>query len=139
MCTPILTRGDPQEQSGVLNFCGRNDTVEAELNLSPFCCVGISIFLLRGGRVPSTGWTSSGTETRWGRRKWRGSMKDIPHGRYRGRDADGVAQSEADHLMGCPDCGWFDKRDLGEVFEHIPRRVGLRTESVNISAANQLV
>ena len=66
-------------------------------------------------------------------------MKDIPHGRYRGRDADGVAQSEADQLMGCPGCGWFDMRDLGEVLEHIPRRVGLRTESVNISAANQLV
>ena len=37
----------------------------------------------------------------------------------KGRDADGIAQREADHFMKCPAFGeWFDMRDLGEVFEH---------------------
>lgn len=36
-----------------------------------------------------------------------------------GRDADGVAQTEADHYAKCPGCGqWLDMRDLGQVFEH---------------------
>jgi hypothetical protein len=37
-----------------------------------------------------------------------------------GRDADGVAQKEADHYAKCPGCGeWLDVRDLGQVFKHI--------------------
>lgn len=37
-----------------------------------------------------------------------------------GRDADGLAQTEADHYEKCPSCGkWFDLRDLKQVFEHI--------------------
>jgi hypothetical protein len=37
-----------------------------------------------------------------------------------GIDADGIAQTEADHHMKCPGCGqWFDMRELAEVFEHI--------------------
>jgi uncharacterized C2H2 Zn-finger protein len=37
-----------------------------------------------------------------------------------GRDADGIAQTEADHFMKCPGCGqWFDMRDLSQVCEHI--------------------
>jgi hypothetical protein len=40
--------------------------------------------------------------------------------RYNGVDADGVAQTEADHFMKCPGCGqWFDMRDLGQVLEHV--------------------
>jgi CRISPR/Cas system type I-B associated protein Csh2 (Cas7 group RAMP superfamily) len=40
--------------------------------------------------------------------------------RNTGFDADGVAQSEADHHLKCPGCGrWFDIRYLGQVFEHI--------------------
>jgi uncharacterized C2H2 Zn-finger protein len=35
-------------------------------------------------------------------------------------DADGVAETEADHFMKCPGCGqWFDMRDLSEVMEHV--------------------
>ena len=38
----------------------------------------------------------------------------------RGLDADGVAQTEAEHYAKCPGCGqWLDMRDLGQVFEHI--------------------
>jgi hypothetical protein len=37
-----------------------------------------------------------------------------------GRDVDGVAQIEADHFEKCPGCGqWIDRRDLGQVFEHV--------------------
>jgi uncharacterized C2H2 Zn-finger protein len=37
-----------------------------------------------------------------------------------GIDADGIAQTEADHFMKCPGCGqWFDMRDLSEVIEHV--------------------
>ena len=37
-----------------------------------------------------------------------------------GRDADGVAQTEADHYAKCPGCGeWIDMRDLRQLFEHI--------------------
>jgi hypothetical protein len=37
-----------------------------------------------------------------------------------GTDADGIAQTEADHHMKCPDCGqWFDMRDLAQVADHI--------------------
>jgi hypothetical protein len=37
----------------------------------------------------------------------------------KGTDADGVAQTEADHFMKCPGCGrWFDMRDLRQVSEH---------------------
>jgi len=46
---PDTDAGDPQEQSGALNFYGRNDMVEAELNFSSFCCVGISSFHCVGG------------------------------------------------------------------------------------------
>jgi hypothetical protein len=35
-----------------------------------------------------------------------------------GKDADGIAKSEADHFMHCPGCGQrFDMRDLGQVME----------------------
>lgn len=45
-------------------------------------------------------------------------MIDIP--RHTGRDADGKAQSEADHFMVCPGCGVrFDMRDLGQVLAHV--------------------
>jgi CRISPR/Cas system type I-B associated protein Csh2 (Cas7 group RAMP superfamily) len=38
----------------------------------------------------------------------------------KGRDADGIAQTEADHHMQCPGCGqWFDMRDLGQVLAHV--------------------
>jgi hypothetical protein len=37
----------------------------------------------------------------------------------RGVDADGIAETEADHFMKCPGCGeWFDMRDLGQVLKH---------------------
>jgi hypothetical protein len=37
-----------------------------------------------------------------------------------GIDADGIAETEADHFMKCPGCGqWFDMRDLAQVFEHV--------------------
>jgi hypothetical protein len=43
----------------------------------------------------------------------------VQGGKYLGHDADGIAQTEADHFMECTSCGkWFDMRDLGEVFEH---------------------
>jgi uncharacterized C2H2 Zn-finger protein len=33
-----------------------------------------------------------------------------------GRDADGIAETEADHFMKCPGCGqWFDMREVGKV------------------------
>ena len=36
------------------------------------------------------------------------------------RDADGIAQSEADHHMKCPGCGLaFDMRDLGQALAHV--------------------
>jgi hypothetical protein len=39
-----------------------------------------------------------------------------------GKDADGIAETEADHLMQCPGCGqWFDMRNLSEVIEHGPQ------------------
>jgi CRISPR/Cas system type I-B associated protein Csh2 (Cas7 group RAMP superfamily) len=38
----------------------------------------------------------------------------------RGIDADGIAQTEADHFMKCPGCReWFDMRDLGQVLAHV--------------------
>jgi uncharacterized C2H2 Zn-finger protein len=37
-----------------------------------------------------------------------------------GTDADGEANTEADHFMKCPACGeWFDMRDLEEVAKHV--------------------
>jgi hypothetical protein len=43
---------------------------------------------------------------------------EIPRGN--GIDADGVAQTEADHFMKCPGCGeWFDMHDLGQVLAHV--------------------
>ncbi|SHG50290.1 hypothetical protein [Bradyrhizobium erythrophlei] len=40
--------------------------------------------------------------------------------RYTGVDADGIAESDADHSMRCPGCGeWFDMRDLSQVLAHI--------------------
>ena len=40
--------------------------------------------------------------------------------RNNGIDADGVAQTEADHFVKCPGCDqWFDMRDLGQVLEHV--------------------
>lgn len=37
-----------------------------------------------------------------------------------GIDADGVAQTEADHFMRCPECGqWFDMRDLVQMLAHV--------------------
>ena len=37
-----------------------------------------------------------------------------------GRDADGIAKTEADHFMKCPGCGqWFDMRDLGQLLVHV--------------------
>jgi len=39
-----------------------------------------------------------------------------------GKDADGIAKSEADHFMHCPGCGQrFDMRDLGQVMSARPR------------------
>lgn len=39
-----------------------------------------------------------------------------------GKDADGIAKSEADHFMHCPGCGQrFDMRDLGQVMSAHPR------------------
>jgi hypothetical protein len=43
---------------------------------------------------------------------------DIP--RNTGIDADGVAETEADHFMKCPACARrFDMRDFGQVAEHV--------------------
>ena len=40
--------------------------------------------------------------------------------RNNGVDADGVAQTEADHYLKCPVCNqWLDMRDLGQVLEHV--------------------
>jgi hypothetical protein len=40
--------------------------------------------------------------------------------RKSGRDADGIAITEADHQMKCPGCGQgFDMRDLGQVLTHV--------------------
>jgi hypothetical protein len=40
--------------------------------------------------------------------------------RNNGVDADGLAQTEADHHMKCPGCDqWFDMRDLGPVLDHV--------------------
>ena len=37
-----------------------------------------------------------------------------------GVDADGIAQTDADHFEKCPACGqWLDRRDLKQVFEHV--------------------
>jgi hypothetical protein len=37
-----------------------------------------------------------------------------------GIDADGVAQTDADHLVACSECGeWFDMRDLAKMFAHL--------------------
>ena len=37
-----------------------------------------------------------------------------------GIDADGTAQTEADHFMKCPGGGeWFDMRDLGQMLAHV--------------------
>jgi CRISPR/Cas system type I-B associated protein Csh2 (Cas7 group RAMP superfamily) len=50
------------------------------------------------------------------RRTWTEAEGEI----MRGRDADGIAQTEADHFMKCPACGrWFDLRDLGQVLAHV--------------------
>jgi hypothetical protein len=40
--------------------------------------------------------------------------------RYTGVDADGVAETEADHFGDCPTCGALvDMRDLGQVLAHV--------------------
>jgi hypothetical protein len=40
--------------------------------------------------------------------------------RYTGVDADGVAETEADHFGNCPVCGaYLDMRDLGQVLAHV--------------------
>jgi hypothetical protein len=45
-------------------------------------------------------------------------MTKLP--RNTGRDADGIAETEADHFMKCPGCGqWFDMRDAAQMAEHI--------------------
>ena len=37
-----------------------------------------------------------------------------------GFDADGVAETEADHFMMCPACDqWFDMLDLCQIIEHV--------------------
>jgi hypothetical protein len=47
-----------------------------------------------------------------------GSMIEV--GKYRGTDADGVAETEADHFGNCPVCGaYLDMRDLGQIMAHI--------------------
>jgi hypothetical protein len=45
-------------------------------------------------------------------------MIGIP--RKPGIDVDGIAETEADHFMKCPDCGrWFDMRDQSDVLKHV--------------------
>jgi hypothetical protein len=40
--------------------------------------------------------------------------------KYRGVDADGVAETETDHFGNCPVCGALvDMRDLGQVLAHV--------------------
>ena len=47
------------------------------------------------------------------------SNNRIPRGKYRGRRVGGEPKDESEHFMRCPECGgWFDKRDLAQVFEH---------------------
>jgi hypothetical protein len=39
--------------------------------------------------------------------------------RYTGVDAEGIAETEADHFRNCPVCGALvDMRDLGQLLEH---------------------
>ena len=46
-------------------------------------------------------------------------MTKIPHGAIIGQRLGGEPDDEAEHFMLCPDCkGYFDMRDLGQVFEH---------------------
>jgi uncharacterized protein (DUF3820 family) len=48
------------------------------------------------------------------------SMIDIPRGKYIGCLVGDLPKDEAEHFMKCPACGgWFDRRDLGEVFDHV--------------------
>jgi hypothetical protein len=40
--------------------------------------------------------------------------------KYRGFDPDGVAETEADHIMKCPGCGeWFDMRDPDQLLAQV--------------------
>jgi hypothetical protein len=40
--------------------------------------------------------------------------------RCTGIDADGIAETEADHFTKCPVCAeWFDMRDIRQVVEHV--------------------
>jgi hypothetical protein len=44
----------------------------------------------------------------------------VRRGEIIGKSLGWTPKSEADHFMQCPDCGgWFDMRDLGQVFEHV--------------------
>jgi hypothetical protein len=46
-------------------------------------------------------------------------MSDIPRGKLIGERVDGEPSNEAEHFMSRPACGgWFDMRDLGQVFDH---------------------
>ena len=55
-------------------------------------------------------------------------MRELPLGKA-GVCTRGKAESEADHLMECPDCGEvFDMRDLRQVFDHIHGPIEILTE-----------
>lgn len=46
-------------------------------------------------------------------------LSDIPRGKYIGKPVDDQPANEAEHFMLCPAChGYFDMRDLAQVFEH---------------------
>ena len=49
----------------------------------------------------------------------RAQDRPLRRGEIIGKRIGGEPESEADHYMKCPTCGgYFDMRDLGQVFEH---------------------
>jgi len=58
-----------------------------------------------------------------------------------GIDADGIAQTEADHHMNCPGCGeWFDMRDLGQVLAHVhDAKIGIERRSYVLTRSRRLI
>jgi hypothetical protein len=49
----------------------------------------------------------------------RSSLPPVRRGEIIGKPKGWIPESEADHFMKCPVCGgWFDMRDLGQVFDN---------------------
>lgn len=47
------------------------------------------------------------------------TLNDIPRGRYIGRRVGGDPADEAEHFVRCGCGGWVDRRDLGQVLDHV--------------------